>query len=91
MLITLSLDDHGLLAEIDGEIVRLRSAKACYQFLHEFEDETFIFDSSLNTTKHRKFWVRQCLMSLNVLDGLSFGRANSSVKETSFENNLMTV
>lgn len=87
MLITLSIDDHGFLAEIDGELTRLRSAKAYYEFLHYMQDETFIFTESLNTTKHRKLWVRQCLMQLNVVDGLSFDWEEPYAKAIPFTSN----
>ena len=70
-IVNLSLDDQGFLATIDGETTRLRSSKNLYAFLHEMEDCVFIFDESLNTTKHRKLWASQALMQLNVLHGLN--------------------
>ena len=67
MLITLGIDDRGFVALIGSEQINIRSATKWYEFLNEFQDETFIFSPSLDTNFHSKIWVMQALGELNVL------------------------
>lgn len=67
MLVFLSIDDHGFVANVGDEQIKLRSSKKYYEFLKEFEDDQFIFDQSLDTRQHEKIWVIQALGELNVL------------------------
>lgn len=66
MLIKLGIDDHGFVATIDGDQIRLRSAAKYHQFMHEFQDQTFVFSPSLDREVHTKLWVVQALGELNV-------------------------